>query len=111
MLCIYVNYAVCVDVCTYNININRGGFFFFFYMCVYCYYIIITFCNKVSKIQENNYKVNDCSNITIVCPWCNGHSTSISACGVWSVECGVWGANVRIQVSSMCEIDLMEIAY
>ena len=23
-----------------------------YYMCVYCYHVIITFCYKVSKIQE-----------------------------------------------------------
>ena len=50
-------------------------------MCVYYYHIIITFCNKVSKIQENNCKVNDCSSITTACPYCDSHSTSISACG------------------------------
>ena len=33
------------------------------YMCVYCYHIIITFCYKVSKIQETKLKVSDCLSI------------------------------------------------
>ena len=35
------------------------------YMCVYCYHIniIITFCYKVSKIQEKKHKVSDCPSI------------------------------------------------
>ena len=32
-------------------------------MFVYCYHVIITFCYKVLKIQEKNYKVSDCSSI------------------------------------------------
>ena len=32
-------------------------------MCVYCYHIIINFCYKVSKIQEKDCKISDCSNI------------------------------------------------
>ena len=32
-------------------------------MCVYCYNIIITFCYKVSKIQETNFKFSNYSNI------------------------------------------------
>ena len=35
----------------------------FFYMYVYYYHIIITFCYKVNKIQEKNYKVIDYSSI------------------------------------------------
>ena len=35
---------MCVDVC---------------YMCAYCYHVIITFCYKVSKIQEKKRKVSD----------------------------------------------------
>ena len=27
------------------------------YMCIYCYHVIITFCYKVSKIQEKNVKL------------------------------------------------------
>ena len=64
------------------------------YMCVYCYHIIITSCNKVSKIQEKNCKINDCSSITTTRAWCNDHSTSIRVCGVW-------GARVRVQVSKI----------
>ena len=38
-----------------------------FVMCVYCYHIIITFCYKVSKIQEKkNHKVSDCPSIGLV---------------------------------------------
>ena len=33
------------------------------YMCVYCYHVIITFCYKVSKIQEKKRKVSDCLSI------------------------------------------------
>ena len=33
------------------------------YMCVYCYHVIITFCYKVSKIQEKKCKVSDCPSI------------------------------------------------
>ena len=33
------------------------------YMCVYCYHVIITFCYKVSKIQEKKWKVSDCPSI------------------------------------------------
>ena len=55
-----------VVVCVYNINIiwvyNREGFF----TCVYCYHIIITFCYKISKIQEKNCKISDYSSIWLV---------------------------------------------
>ena len=34
------------------------------YMCVYYYHVIITFCYKVSKIQEKKKrKVSDCPSI------------------------------------------------
>ena len=33
------------------------------YICVYCYHVIITFCYKVIKIQENKLKVSDCPSI------------------------------------------------
>ena len=34
------------------------------YMCVYCYYVIITFCYKVSKIKgKKKCKVSDCPSI------------------------------------------------
>ena len=69
MLHTFVNYDVCgclyvqykYNITLYNLIIKKLRWFF--YMCVYCCLIIINFCNKVSKIQENNCKVNDCSSI------------------------------------------------
>ena len=33
------------------------------YICVYYYQVIITFCYKISKIQEKKRKVSNCPNI------------------------------------------------
>ena len=70
MLCICVNYDVCgclyvqykYNITLYNLII-KSFFFFFVFTCVCSYHIIITFCNKVIKIQEKNSKVSNCSSI------------------------------------------------
>ena len=37
-----------------------------FYMCVYCYYVIITFYYKVNDSRKKKKKANNCSNIWLV---------------------------------------------
>ena len=55
---ICVNYNVCGCLCVqYKYNINLYNLIIrkiemVCFMCVYCYHVIITFCYKVSKIQE-----------------------------------------------------------
>ena len=41
-------------------------------------------CNWEQVISKQFLKV-----ITTAHPWCDGHSTSISVCGVWEVRVGV----------------------
>ena len=65
MLRICVNYDVCeclfvqykYNITLYNLIIKKWRRFFFFYMCVYCYHIIITFCNKVVKFKKTIVKL------------------------------------------------------
>ena len=51
VIILFVWIMMCVDVC---------------YMCVYCYHVIITFCYRLSKIQEKKRKVSDGPSIWLV---------------------------------------------
>ena len=40
-------------------------------------------------IKCNDHKGMKRNGTTTAHPWCDGHSTSISACGVWGVRAGI----------------------
>ena len=45
--------------------------------------------NKITFTIEIYLVIYFHKHVTTAHPWCDGHSTSISACGVWGVRAGV----------------------
>ena len=55
-------------------------------MCVYCYYVIMTFCYKVSDSRKKKSKISDCSSIKLV-------KSTFSVLFMYGMSVAMWVSN------------------